>query len=254
MNKKIVLAMIASGAAGKTTLRRMLTDQDAGAEKHYEMHACFYAQHFSCCGLNFKTKDEILDHLHTPVVEGAQLIKHQPVRGAYVPYKVGWTTFANGTAVCGLNGKDGHPGTGADSNGNVDAINYAIDKCLEVSDLVIFDGVMSSNRLVAHLATHPYPNLAVIWVYLNVSPDTVLKRLYARREKNGETDTSDKTKRGVLNFRRRAEKMWKFVRENYAREPYELVEVPEGPSPAEIYEELQPVIRNKTAEKRQSLS
>jgi hypothetical protein len=204
MSNKVVLAMIASGAAGKTTLRRMLTDQDAGAEKHYEVHDCFHANDFSCCGLSFKTKDEVLDHLHAPVAEGGEPVEHQPVRGAYVPYKVGWTTFANGTAVCGLNGKDGHPGTGADSNGNVDAINHAIDKCLEVSDFVIFDGVMSSKRLVAHLATHPYPNLAVVWVYLNVSPETLLKRLLARREKNGKRETSEKTKRGVLNFRRRA--------------------------------------------------
>ncbi len=244
MNNKVVLAMVASGAAGKTTLRRMLTNQDAGAEKHFGMHNCFYSNHFSCCGLNFKTKDEVLDHLHVLAAEGAELVNHRPQRGAYVPYKVGWTTFANGTAVCGLNGKDGHPGTGADSNRNIDAINYAIDKCLEVSDFVIFDGVMSSKRLVAHLATHPYPNLTVIWVYLNVSPETVLKRLLARREKNGETETSDKTKNGVLKFRRRAEKMWKFIKENYAREPYTLIDIPEGPSPTEIYEQLQPIISN----------
>jgi deoxyadenosine/deoxycytidine kinase len=249
MNNKIVLAMIASGAAGKTTLRRMITNQDAGAEKHYELHDCFYANRFSCCGLSFKTKDEVLDHLHSPMAEGAERVNHQPGCSAYVPYNVGWTTFANGTAVCGLNGKDGHPGTGADSNGNVDAVNYAIDKCLEVSDFVIFDGVMSSKRLVAHLATHPCPNLAVIWVYLNVSTETVLERLLARREGNGEADTSEKTKRGVLNFHRRAEKMWKFINENYAREPHTLVEIPEGPSPAAIYQFLQPIIRSVATER-----
>ena len=249
MNNKVVLAMIASGAAGKTTLRRMLTNQDAGAEKHYEMHGCFYASHFSCCGLNFKTKDEVLDHMHSPVAEGADPVNHQPGCGAYVPYKVGWTTFANGTAVCGLNGKDGHPGTGADSNGNIDAINYAIDKCLEASDFVIFDGVMSSKRLVAHLASHPHPNLAVIWVYLKVSPETVLRRLLARREGNGAADTSGKTKMGVLNFRRRAEKIWKFINENYTREPYTLIEIPEGPSPADIHEQLQPTIHSMATER-----
>jgi thymidylate kinase len=141
-----------------------------------------------------------------------------------------------------LNGKDGHPGTGADSNGNLDAINYAIDKCLEVSDFVIFDGVMSSQKLVSHLANHPYPNLAVIWVYLNVSPETVLKRLLARRENNGEAETTEKTKQGVLNFRARATAMWDYVSQNYTREPYALVEIPEGPTPDEILEALQPVI------------
>jgi hypothetical protein len=244
MNNKIVLGMIASSAAGKTTLRRMITNQDAGAEKHHEQHDCFYANRFSCCGLSFRTKDEVLDHLHSPFAESVDPVDHQPRCGAYVPYKVGWTTFANGTSVCGLNGKDGHPGTGADSNGNVDAINYAIDKCLEVSDFVIFDGVMSSRRLVTHLATHPYPNLSVIWVYLNVSPETVLKRLLARREGNGAVHTSEKTKRGVLNFRHRAEKLWNFINANYTRKPYTLIEVPEGPSPAEIYEQLRPAIRN----------
>jgi len=140
---------------------------------------------------------------------------HHVQRGICARYRVGWTTFANGASVCGLNGKNEHPGTGADSNGNLDAINHAIDKCLAVSDFVIFDGVMSSQKLVAHLATHPYPSLAVIWVYLNVSPETVLARLCTRRKGNGEAETSQKTKQGVLNFRRRAEKMWRFVRENY---------------------------------------
>jgi hypothetical protein len=63
--------------------------------------------------------------------------------------------------------------------------------------------------------------------------------LLARREKNGKRETSEKTKRGVLNFRRRAGKMWQFIKENYVREPYTLIEIPEGPSPADICEQLQ---------------
>lgn len=248
MKTKFVLVMIASGAAGKTTLRRKLTNNDASAEKHYEIHDCFFSNRYSCCGVQFKKKVELEEHMNTPTAEGQEIVKHQPVRGYFRQYRVSWTTFANGSALCGLNGKDGHPGTGADSNGNIDAINYAIDKCLEVSDLVIFDGVMSSQRMVAHLATHPYPNLAVIWVYLNVSPETVLKRLLARREGNGEAETSEKTKRGVLNFRRRAERMWNFIKENYTREPHTLIEILEGPDPAAIYEQLQPIISSMVTE------
>lgn len=242
MKRKVVLAMIASGAAGKTTLRCALTNQDAGAEKHYEVHECFFSNRYSCCGVQFKKKLELDEHVNTPTAEGQEPIKHQPVRGVYAPYKVGWTTFANGTSVCGLNGKDGHPGTGADSNGNLEAINYAIDQCLEVSDFVIFDGVMSSQKLVNHLQNHPYANLAVIWVYLNVSPETVLARLLSRREGNGEAETSEKTKQGVLNFRARATSMWEFVTQNFTREPFSFVEIPEGPTPEEIFEALQPVI------------
>jgi len=237
--RKIVLAMIASGAAGKTTLRRMLTNQDEGAEKHYELTQCYFSNRYSCCGTQFKKKTELLEHVAIALEEGK---KHEPERGVYAPYKVGWTTFANGTSVCGLNGKDGHPGTGADSNGNLDAINFAIDRCLEVSDFVIFDGVMSSQKLVAHLANHKYSNLAVIWVYLNVSPETVLARLLARRENNDEAETSEKTKQGVLNFRARAVSMWDYVSQNYAREPWSLVEIPEGPTPEEIHDALKPVI------------
>jgi len=246
--RKVVLAIIASGAAGKTTLRCMLTGQDAGAEKHYETTQCFFSNRYACCGQQFKKKDELLTHVALPPIDGEEAPgvpkagKHSPSRGVYAPYKVGWTTFANGTSVCGLNGKDGHPGTGADSNGNLEAINYAIDRCLEVSDFVIFDGVMSSQKLVSHLANHPYPNLAVIWVYLDVSAETVLQRLLARRATNGEVDTSDKTKQGVLNFRARAESMWKYVNENFSREPFSLVEIPEGPTPQDILEALQPVI------------
>jgi hypothetical protein len=248
--RKVVLAMIASGAAGKTTLRCMLTNQDAGAEKHYEVHDCFFSCRYSCCGIQFKKRAELEDHLRQAPADGEvpKAGKHQPVRGIYAPYKVGWTTFANGTAVCGLNGKDGHPGTGADSNGNLDAINYALDRCLEVSDFVIFDGVMSSQKLVNHLQNHPYPNLAVIWVFLDVSADTVLKRLLARRENNGEAETSEKTKHGVLNFRARAESMWKYVSENYNREPFSLVEISEGPTPDEIHDALKPVVANMRTE------
>lgn len=237
--RKIVLAMIASGAAGKTTLRRMLTNQDEGAEKHHELTQCYFSNRYSCCGTQFKKKTELLEHTAIVLDEGK---KHEPERGVYAPYKVGWTTFGNGTSVCGLNGKDGHPGTGADSNGNLDAINFAIDRCLEASDFVIFDGVMSSQKLVAHLANHKYPNLAVIWVYLNVSPETVLARLLARREGNDEAETSEKTKQGVLNFRARAVSMWEYVSQNYQREPWSLVEIPEGPTPAEIHDALKPVI------------
>lgn len=198
---KIVLAIIASSAAGKTTLRRTFTDQDAGADKHSETIQCYHARQ----------------------------------RG-YIPYKVKWTTFPNGTSLCG------HPGTGADSNGNLDAINRAIDKCLAVSDFVIFDGVMSSKKLVEHLIHHPYQNLVVVWVYLDVSAETVLARLLARRTKNGETETSEKTKRGVLHFRKRAAVTWKYITWNYKREPFALVEIPEGPTPGEIHEALKPVI------------
>jgi hypothetical protein len=52
-----------------------------------------------------------------------------------------------------------------------------------------------------------------------------------------------------LNFHRRAEKMWKFINENYAREPHTLVEIPEGPSPAAIYQFLQPIIRSVATER-----
>jgi deoxyadenosine/deoxycytidine kinase len=239
MKRKLVLVTIGSSCSGKTTLRTKLTDTDAGAEKHYEEHLCFFANRYQCCGSQFKKKTELLEHVAVALADGK---KHEPERGLYAPYKVGWTTFANGTSVCGLNGKDGHPGTGADSNGNLDACNYAIDRCLEVSDFVIFDGVMSSQKLVAHLANHKYPNLAVIWVYLNVSPETVLARLAQRRTNNGEEETSEKTKQGVLNFRARAEKMWEYIGQNYQREPWSLVEIPEGPTPEEIHDALKPVI------------
>jgi hypothetical protein len=95
------------------------------------VHKCWFANHFECCSQHFKTKEELLQHQQTPG-------EHNPKRGVYAPYDVKWTLFKNGTAVCG------NPGTGADSNGNLDAINFAIDRCLEERDLVIFDGVMST--------------------------------------------------------------------------------------------------------------
>jgi hypothetical protein len=98
--------MIASGAAGKTTLRRMLTHQDAGAEKHYEVRDCFFSKRYTCCGEPLKKKSELETHLSRPAHDGEgapgvlKAGKHQPVCGAYAPYRVGWTTFANGTSVC----------------------------------------------------------------------------------------------------------------------------------------------------------
>jgi hypothetical protein len=163
-----------------------------------EVRNCLFSNRYSCCGEPFKKKLELETHLSQPAREGMgtpgvpDAGKDRPVRGVYAPYKVGWTTFANGTAVCGLNGKDGHPGTGADSNGNLDAINFAIDKSLEVSNFVIFDGVTSSQELVNHLMNHSYPNLAVLWVFLDVSADTVLTRLLARRKNNGKAETPTK--------------------------------------------------------------
>jgi hypothetical protein len=64
--------MIASGTAGKTTLRCMLTNQDAGAEKHYEVRDCFFSNRYTCCGEPFKKKSELETHLSKPADDGEE--------------------------------------------------------------------------------------------------------------------------------------------------------------------------------------
>jgi thymidylate kinase len=154
---------------------------------------------------------------------------------------VKWTLFKNGTAVCG------NPGTGADSNGNIDAINFAIDMCLETRDLVIFDGVMSSKKLVDHLQTHPYPNLGVIWVHLDVSAETAIQRVLKRRQERGEMEMSEATRQGVLAFRLRAKAIWAYARQTYFRTPRKFVVIPEGKTPAQIYQRLSTDVHNLLA-------
>jgi hypothetical protein len=239
-HRKIVVAIIAGSGAGKTTLRRQFTNQDDGADGRSDVHECRFANHFECCAQQFKNKEELAQHQRTP---GEQ----NPKRGVYAPYDVRWTLFGNGTAVCG------NPKTGADSNGNIDAINSAIDRCLKDRDLVIFDGVMSSKRLIDHLQDHPYPNLGVVWVHLDVSAETAVSRVMKRRQERGKMEMSEATRQGVLARRLRAKTIWEYAKQAYFRTPAKFVVINEGRTPEQIYQQLRTEVENLFSGDAQSI-
>ncbi|HET9409072.1 MAG TPA: hypothetical protein VFO39_17645 [Candidatus Sulfotelmatobacter sp.] len=144
---------------------------------------------------------------------------------------VSWTRFANGTAICGV------PKNGADAIANLDGINFALDQCLKVSNLLIFDGVMVSKKLVEYLHHHP-ANVAALWVFLDVTAATVVSRLSERRLESGKSEPSHDTIRGVLNFRTRARVLWEYAKASYVRAPAKFVVIPEGRTPDQIHREL----------------
>lgn len=156
---------------------------------------------------------------------------HSPKCGIYAPLNVSWTRFANGTAICGV------PKNGADAIANLDGINFALDQCLKVSNLLIFDGVMVSKKLVEYLHHHP-ANVAALWVFLDVTAATVVSRLSERRLESGKSEPSHDTIRGVLNFRTRARVLWEYAKASYVRAPAKFVVIPEGRTPDQIHREL----------------
>ena len=238
--RKIVVAITGGSGAGKTTLRRQFTDGDNGAETRTAVHECWFTNHFECCAQQFKHQEELLQHQQLPG-------EHNPQRGVCAPYEVKWTLFKNGTAVCG------NAGTGADSNGNIDAINFAIDRCLAERNVVIFDGVMASKGLVDHLQNHAYPNLGVVWVHLDVSPETAILRVLKRRQERGEMEMSEATKQGVLAFRLRGKAIWAYAKENYFRTPARFVIFPEGKTPEQIYQQLSTEVQTLVAAEEQNI-
>ena len=204
------------------------------------MHECWFTNHFECCAQQFKHQEELLQHQQLPG-------EHNPQRGVCAPYEVKWTLFKNGTAVCG------NAGTGADSNGNIDAINFAIDRCLAERNVVIFDGVMSSKGLVDHLQNHPYPNLGVVWVHLDVSGETAIQRVMKRRQERGEMEISEATKQGVLAFRLRAKAIWEYAKRAYFRTPAKFVVINEGKTREQIYQQLRTEVENLFSVDAQSI-
>jgi hypothetical protein len=221
--RKIVIVLIGGNAAGKTTLRRQFTADDKGANTQSAIHNCWFANRCQCCGRQF-AKKQLRRHLRLPG-------PHDPKRGLYAPLNVTWTVFGNGTAICGV------PKNGADAVTNLSGINFALNHCLEESDVVIFDGVMSTKHLVHHLDNHP-SSFATLWVSLDLSADTIVSQLSKRRMENGSSEPSDKTIRGVLRSHRSARVLWEYAKASYGREPKKFVVIPEGRTPQQIYQEL----------------
>jgi hypothetical protein len=239
--KKVVVMLVGGSCSGKTTLRRLFTSQDVGTEKHSFMKDCFWALRYTCCGQQFDKKEFLEQHTSQPG-------NHNPVKGIMAPYEVKYTLFSNNTAICGYNGAkkqaDGNfvPGTGADSNGNTEANMYAFDHCVAERDLIIYDGVMLSEKFINHLQNHPYKNLSFLWAHLDVSEAGVLQRLKTRREGNGEEPASEKTQKGVLAYRLTAIKNWEKATKLFTRQPNQFIVIPEGPTPEQIFEQLKPEV------------
>jgi hypothetical protein len=221
--RKIVIVLIGGNAAGKTTLRQQFTSDDKDANTQSTIHNCWFANRSQCCGQQF-AKKQLRRHLRLPG-------PHDPKRRLYAPLNVTWTVFGNGTAICGV------PKNGADAVTNLSGINFALNHCLEESDVVIFDGVMSTKHLVHHLDNHP-SSFATLWVSLDLSADTIVSQLSKRRMENGSSEPSDKTIRGVLRSHRSARVLWEYAKASYVRAPAKFVVIPEGRTPEQIYREL----------------
>lgn len=218
---KLVVAILGASASGKTTLRRRLTNSDRGAQIHRADHNCWFSQRLTCCGRTLRKRD-LQKHL---TLSG----EHHWERGGVDVTRVCWTTFQNGTAVCGS------PGSGADANPNLDAINFALDRALDSQDVVIFDGVMASRKLVNHLSRHANVD-GVLWVMLNVSRETNIARLTKRRFENGGLPPTEATIRRVLNYGLQAKSVWTYARQICSSSGTRFVEIPEYCSPDQSHQ------------------
>lgn len=108
---------------------------------------------------------------------------------------------------------------GSDAISRMEVLSQCVDHCFNHADIVIVDGVRSSQKFVDWIQEHPLKP-AAIFAYFDITLEENLRRLQARRIANGkESDLSEKTHNNVLEFRKRAERVWRYARENYSRTP-----------------------------------
>ena len=145
----------------------------------------------------------------------------------------------NGIALAG-NYKNG-----TDSIKSIDALPHVLELCWAKVPTVIVDPVRSSMKFVDWMTAYPEP-LAALFVYIDLSEETNIKRLLGRRFENNmrrskghavpETELPNKTYENMLAFQDRARGVWTYSWDNYKRTPSLHLSVSETASPAQAAE------------------
>jgi hypothetical protein len=125
--------------------------------------------------------------------------------------------------------------SGSDSNVGPDLIYQSMLKCIELSDVVFFDGVMCSPRHV-DFANQLFD--AVLVLHFDFTPEEVFGRLIGRRMMAGKGSTlPDKTKANSAAFIKRAANAVKYF-ENGCTKPLVVKKVAFSETTTEICQKI----------------
>lgn len=130
----------------------------------------------------------------------------------------------------------GNHNSGSDANASPALIVDAAVKAFETRDVVFFDGVMGSPRL---LEITEQVECSVLLVKFDISQAEIERRLMQRRRSNGivENELPEKTRKNSIMFSRRAENTLKHFTDKCQRE-MTLVKIVDTDSTRDIVEKI----------------
>jgi predicted kinase len=152
--------------------------------------------------------------------------------------RVRFTYGQNGIALAG-NRK-----SGSDGISQMEVLRQTVSLLLENREIVIVDGFRCSNRFVHWLQMLAVPQLAVLFVYLDLSLEANKARLLERRRANGANEEvlPARTHRNLLRTRVRAWRVFDYAHLCYTRQPRAFLVITESSTPdqaaARIWNEL----------------
>ena len=125
--------------------------------------------------------------------------------------------------------------SGSDGIRSIEGLQLAVELLLRNSNVVVVDAFRTSCRFVEWLGQLPVPDLAVVFVLIDLPIEINVARLMARRAASGklEAQLPDRTYRHLLSLRRRSYSIWEYARRRFVREPRAFLRITEEFSPTE---------------------
>jgi hypothetical protein len=105
---------------------------------------------------------------------------------------------------------------GADSIGRIETLKIAVNFLLGFRDIVVADAFRCSMQFIEWLQEHPVPNLACLFVHIDIPLKINVARLKARRAAVGrDAELPARTYKDLLSLRSRAQRVFDYAKSSF---------------------------------------